>query len=97
MTVELKDGAVRKLRPVVTRPTVPGPRPFGAVGVIVGVRVGVLVGGVPVGVTTGRSAPRLSTGSPERPPETPAPACVRTALPSNQLRAALTDAPGLAA
>jgi hypothetical protein len=97
ITAALDEGMVRRLSPVVTRPTTPGPRPAGDVGVRVPVLVGVLVGGVPVGVEVGRSAPRERTGSPDLPPETPAPDWERTPLPSSQFRAALTDAPGLAA
>lgn len=102
-TVAVDEGLERKLSLVVTRPTTPGPSPDGGVGVRVDVRVGVDVAGVivPVGVFVGvgvaKSTPKLSTGSPDLPPETPAAACERTALPSSQLRAWLTDAPGLAA
>src|SRR5262245_28627026 len=55
ITLELVEGAERRLSDWVTRPTTPGPRPDGGVGVRVGVLdgVGVRVASVPVGVTVG--------------------------------------------
>jgi hypothetical protein len=103
ITVDESEGCWRRLSKVVTRATTPGANPAGEVGVIVPVLVTLGVGvevppvGVTVGVAVGKSEPRLSTGSPERPPETPAAACDRAAVPSNQLRAPLTEAPGFAA